>query len=104
MTESTKAAAEIQTERRGRVQLITLNRPDSLNALSVEMRAPLLEAFQSASGDPDVGAIVVTGAGRGFSSGGDITFMQSVMERGGRWEDFRALVDSGHATATAGDF
>jgi len=37
----------------------------------------------------------VTGAGRGFSSGGDITFMQSVMEKGGRWEDFRALVDAG---------
>jgi len=92
----TRAMTEIQTERQGRVQLITLNRPDSLNALSVEMRAPLLEAFQSAARDPEVGAIVVTGAGRGFSSGGDIGFMQSVMERGGRWEDFRALVDSGH--------
>jgi 2-(1,2-epoxy-1,2-dihydrophenyl)acetyl-CoA isomerase len=87
--------AEVLTERRGGVALITLNRPDSLNALSVEMRAPLLEAFRSAARDSDVGAIVVTGAGRGFSSGGDITFMQSVMERGGRWEDFRALVDQG---------
>ncbi|HXF59611.1 MAG TPA: enoyl-CoA hydratase-related protein [Candidatus Saccharimonadales bacterium] len=86
---------EIQAERRGRVQLLTLNRPESLNALSVEMRAPLLEAFRHASRDDAVGAIVVTGSGRGFSSGGDITFMQSVMEKGGRWEDFRALVDSG---------
>ena len=91
-----RTMAEIQTERRGRVQVVTLNRPDNLNALSVEMRAPLLEAFESAARDLGVGAIVVTGAGRGFSSGGDIAFMQSVMDRGGRWEDFRALVDSGH--------
>ena len=91
----TRTLPEIQVERRGRVALITLNRPDSLNALSVEMRQPLLEAFRHASRDDGVGAIVVTGAGRGFSSGGDITFMQSVMEKGGRWEDFRALVDSG---------
>lgn len=91
----TRTLPEIQVERRGRVALITLHRPDSLNALSVEMRAPLLEAFRHASRDDGVGAIVVTGAGRGFSSGGDITFMQSVMEKGGRWEDFRALVDTG---------
>jgi len=94
-------AAEVLTERRGRVALITLNRPDSLNALSVPMRDPLLESFGNAARDPEVGAIVVTGAGRAFSSGGDITFMQSVMERGGRFEDFRALVDAGRDLALA---
>jgi 2-(1,2-epoxy-1,2-dihydrophenyl)acetyl-CoA isomerase len=87
--------AEVLTERRGRVALVTLNRPESLNALAVEMRAPLLEAFGEAARDPGVGAIVVTGAGRGFSSGGDITFMESVMARGGNYEDFRGLVDAG---------
>jgi len=87
--------AEVLTERRGGVALITLNRPESLNALAVEMRAPLLEAFGEASRDPGVRAIVVTGAGRGFSSGGDITFMESVMARGGKFEDFRGLVDAG---------
>ena len=70
-----KTAHEIFTERRGRVAVITLNRPDSLNALSISMRAPLLEAFESASRDDAVGAIVVTGAGRAFSSGGDITLL-----------------------------
>ena len=92
----TRTIPEIQIERRGKVALITLNRPGSLNALTVEMRAPLLQAFRSAASDDGVGAIVITGEGRGFSSGGDITFMQEVMGRGGRWEDFRALVDSGH--------
>jgi len=47
----TRTLPEIQIERRGRVALITLHRPDSLNALSVEMRAPLLEAFRHASRD-----------------------------------------------------
>src|SRR5204863_151363 len=79
-----KASPEIFTERRGRVAIITLNRPDSLNALSISMRAPLLEAFEGASRDSAVGAIVVTGAGRAFSSGGDITFMESVMAEGER--------------------
>jgi len=87
--------SDVLTERRGRVALITLNRPESLNALSVEMRVPLRTAFEEAGKDPGVRAIVVTGAGRGFSSGGDIKFMESVMARGGRFEDFRPLVDSG---------
>jgi 2-(1,2-epoxy-1,2-dihydrophenyl)acetyl-CoA isomerase len=75
----------IRTERRGRVLLVTLNRPDSLNALTIEMGA----------------AIVVTGAGRGFCSGGDIAFMQDVMARGGRWEDFRGVVAPGRDFALA---
>ncbi|TMQ59513.1 MAG: 2-(1,2-epoxy-1,2-dihydrophenyl)acetyl-CoA isomerase [Candidatus Eisenbacteria bacterium] len=98
-----KTAHEIFTERRGRVAVITLNRPDSLNALSISMRAPLLEAFESASRDDAVGAIVVTGAGRAFSSGGDITFMESVMAQGGRFADFRGLVDAGRDLVLALD-
>ena len=98
-----KASSEIFTERRGKVAVIMLNRPESLNALSISMRVPLLEAFEGASGDPAVGAIVVTGAGRAFSSGGDITFMESVMARGGRFADFRGLVDAGRDLVLALD-
>jgi len=93
--------SEIVTERRGRVAVITLNRPESLNALSVEMGAPLREAFEGAARDSGVRAIVITGAGRGFSSGGDIKFMESVMARGGRFEDFRPLVEAGREIVLA---
>ncbi len=95
--------AEVLTERRGGVALITLNRPESLNALSVTMARSLLSELERLGREPAVRAIVVTGAGRGFSSGGDITFMESVMERGGRFDDFRPLVDAGRDLAIALD-
>lgn len=87
--------SEILVERRGPTALITLHRPDSLNALTVEMSHELHEALEGAAGLSGVHVIVITGAGRAFCSGGDITFMQEVMSKGGRFEDFRALVDSG---------
>ena len=51
---------------------ITLNRPDKLNAYNPPMQKELIEAFLHASDDDQVGAIVVTGAGRGFCAGADI--------------------------------
>jgi 2-(1,2-epoxy-1,2-dihydrophenyl)acetyl-CoA isomerase len=55
------------------VQTITLNQPDKFNALSNAMVGGLTEAFRSAERDQAVRAVVLTGAGRGFSSGADIT-------------------------------
>jgi enoyl-CoA hydratase len=52
--------------------LITLNRPDRLNALSEELRAELHRAFDEAAADSEVRAIVLTGAGRAFSAGADM--------------------------------
>jgi enoyl-CoA hydratase/carnithine racemase len=74
---------EVLVERRDRVTLITLTRPEALNALLGDMRAALRDAFESAGRDPGVGAIVLTGAGRGFCTGGDVKFMGEVMARGG---------------------
>lgn len=54
------------------VRIITLNRPDSLNALNDAIMAPLADATRDAANDPGVGCVVVTGAGRGFCSGGDL--------------------------------
>jgi len=54
---------------------LTLNRPDRLNALSPAMLSGLGEALQRLSADPAVGAVVITGAGRGFCAGGDVKTM-----------------------------
>ncbi len=56
-----------------RVLTITLDRPDQLNAFTVQMANELVEAFQSASLDDAVGAIVLTGAGRAFCAGMDLS-------------------------------
>jgi enoyl-CoA hydratase/carnithine racemase len=58
--------------KRGKVVEITLNRPDVLNALSVELYTELGEAVAQASLDSEVQVVVITGAGRAFSTGGDL--------------------------------
>lgn len=55
------------------VMTITLNRPEKLNALSRPMRASLLAAFDEADADDAVRAVIVTGAGRAFCAGADLS-------------------------------
>src|SRR5512143_507297 len=86
------SAPNVLTERRGRVLLVTLNRPDSLNALLHDMGRLLREAIDGAASDAAIGAVVLTGAGRGFCAGGDIALMESIVKAGGRWEDFAGVV------------
>lgn len=63
----------ILVERRGRVGLVTLNRPEKLNALNSALVNQLERALQALDADGEVGAIVITGAGdRAFSAGGDM--------------------------------
>ena len=62
----------LHIERRERVAILTLNRPDRLNALSVELRDALTRACQELRDDDQVWAVVLTGAGRGFCSGVDL--------------------------------
>ena len=54
------------------VATITLNRPDRLNALTFEVYAELRNTFRALDTEPGVRAIVITGAGRAFCSGGDV--------------------------------
>src|SRR5215475_3385666 len=61
---------------------LTLNRPDRLNAFSPGMLHALGEALQRLSGDASVGAVVVTGAGRGFCAGGDVKTMPDRAQQG----------------------
>ncbi len=66
--------------RRGRVLEITMNRPDKLNAVDEVMHAELARVFVDASNDPDCDIVVLTGAGRAFSAGGDIDWMQRMID------------------------
>jgi 2-(1,2-epoxy-1,2-dihydrophenyl)acetyl-CoA isomerase len=63
--------AEVEVARDGAVQTITLNRPDVLNAFNRALHKALREALNEAR-DPEVRAVVLTGAGRGFSAGQDL--------------------------------
>lgn len=79
------AQETIRVEIADGVATVTLNRPDSLNALNAVMRAELLAAFKALGRDDAARAVVLTGAGRGFCSGADL--------RGGAGErDFRRVL------------
>lgn len=64
---------QIIQEQRDDIVLLTLNRPDKLNAWTPRMSAELVDAIEAADSDASVGALVVTGAGRGFCAGADIS-------------------------------
>ena len=59
-------------EQDGGVSILTLNRPDALNALNAELRHALLAALNAARKDDDTRAVIITGAGRGFCAGADL--------------------------------
>lgn len=67
------AYSEILYERDGPIATITLNRPEKLNAYTSTMGEELADAFWTADADDDVRVIIVTGAGRGFCAGADIS-------------------------------
>ena len=72
----------IQHARRGRILTLTLDRPDRLNAVDKQMHGELATVFADADADPHSDVIVLTGAGRAFSSGGDIDWMQEMIDTG----------------------
>jgi 2-(1,2-epoxy-1,2-dihydrophenyl)acetyl-CoA isomerase len=72
------------------VAVLTLNRPDRLNAMSRPMLDALLEALPRLAEDPAVGVVVLTGSGRGFCAGGDVKAMAEGNELGGQTMEERA--------------
>jgi 2-(1,2-epoxy-1,2-dihydrophenyl)acetyl-CoA isomerase len=72
------------------VAVLTLNRPERLNAMSRPMLDALLEALPRLAEDPAVGVIVLTGAGRGFCAGGDVKAMAEGNELGGQTMEEKA--------------
>jgi 2-(1,2-epoxy-1,2-dihydrophenyl)acetyl-CoA isomerase len=71
--------SEVLTARDGAVLTITLNRPEVFNAFNAALHAGLRAALEHA-GDPEVRAVVITGAGRGFSAGQDLKEFQEMPE------------------------
>lgn len=60
-----------------RIRTLTLNRPDALNAFNEALYDATTEALNAAAADPEVAVVVITGAGRAFSAGQDLTEMQA---------------------------
>jgi len=75
-----------------RVATITLNRPDKLNAWTALMESQVRSHMENAEQDDEVRVIVLTGAGRGFCAGADMSLLSAVAERG---LDYRDLDDRG---------
>src|SRR5215210_7277999 len=68
---------DILYEVEGAIATITLNRPEQLNPMTTAIQADTIDALATAAGDPAVRVVIVTGAGRAFSSGGDLTRLGS---------------------------
>ena len=62
----------VLVEKRDRVAVLTLNDPDRRNSLTLPMVDEIVEAFDALEADDDVGAVVITGAGKGFCAGADL--------------------------------
>ena len=66
---------------RPHVALITLNRPERMNAMAFDVMIPLREALEEVSADNDIRVVVLTGAGHGFCSGADLEDAGQLPER-----------------------
>ncbi|MBI3800052.1 MAG: enoyl-CoA hydratase/isomerase family protein, partial [Deltaproteobacteria bacterium] len=64
---------ELKVEVKNRVGILTMNRPEKLNALTLQMGTAAMAALKEMADNPDIGAVVLTGAGRGFCAGGDVS-------------------------------
>src|SRR5271163_3525088 len=89
---------EILCEKEGPVAVLTLNRPAKLNAYSEKMVHELLAAFADARDDDAIRAVILTGAGRGFCSGGDIgrDFQYPARYRGHKLESMLEMRENMH--------
>ncbi|MFP3153837.1 enoyl-CoA hydratase-related protein [Lachnospiraceae bacterium ZAX-1] len=78
--------ANILTNIEGQIAVVTVNRPKSLNSLILECFSELADAFDACDKNEAVRAIVVTGAGKNFSSGGDLDMFQDFLDNGYTFE------------------
>ncbi|HWW74392.1 MAG TPA: enoyl-CoA hydratase/isomerase family protein, partial [Pyrinomonadaceae bacterium] len=90
----------INVDFEGAIVTITLNRPEKLNAFAGHMRRDLAEALEHAGSDPEVRVVVITGAGRAFSTGADVGRMAELMDEADA-EEFKRLLGAGRRVLTA---
>lgn len=76
----------LQVAADGPVRIVSLNRPDDLNAADVVLHTALADVWDQIAADEPARAVVLTGRGRAFSAGGDFGFMQSVIDNPGTRE------------------
>jgi len=82
------ASQSVLLNMRGSVATIALNRPEILNAIDLSMAEALVRAIQSCADEDEVGAVIVTGTGRGFCAGGDMKAAWAHIQDGGNVSDF----------------
>jgi enoyl-CoA hydratase len=75
--------------RRGRVLAVILNRPDRLNAVHGPLHKELSHVFYDVAADPEADVVVLTGAGRAFSAGGDFDWLREMIDDRSAWERCR---------------
>jgi enoyl-CoA hydratase/carnithine racemase len=81
-------------ERKDGIGTVTLNRPEKLNAISTELALELVNVLARVESDDQTRGVIITGAGRAFSAGGDVEFMQHHVDAGD-WAAVRDLLDAG---------
>lgn len=83
-----------------RIATITLNRPDKLNAFAGDMRERLVSALVCVAEDRSVRVLVITGAGKGFCSGGDVQHMVDLKARDADFDALSPLLEVGREIVT----
>jgi 2-(1,2-epoxy-1,2-dihydrophenyl)acetyl-CoA isomerase len=82
------------------IAVVTLNRPEKLNAFVGDMRERMVQALDAVAADRSVRVLVITGAGKGFCSGGDVQHMVELKGRDAGYEALAPLVDAGRDIVT----
>ena len=101
MSVTQQAATQLVLEERsGSVLTLRLNRPEKLNALNPALCRELVHGLLRAGEDKSVRAVVLTGAGRGFCSGGDINFMRDARNRRAV-DEFKEMLETGKEICVA---
>ena len=72
------AGSELLVEARGPIRILTLNRPEAFNATNPALHGRLARIWPELAADPSVAAIVITGAGKAFSGGGDLDLLHAM--------------------------
>ena len=75
----------LKLERKGRLLTLSMNRPDKLNAVDAVMHEELSRVFSDINLDDGADVVILTGAGRGFSAGGDMAWQQAMIDDAAIW-------------------